>query len=463
MTDFLLRARDLGLYHAITDNGAGGFPPPSARWPATANGCRMDLERAPLKYAGLDPWEILLSEAQERMTLAVPPEKIDRFMELAARMEVEATVLGEFTDTGKFHVLYDGKTVAYLDMEFLHNGYPRMELRARWEPKIYPEPQFAGPRRPDRGVEAGAFPVQRLQQGIGGPPVRPRGPGRDASIKPLVGAWNDGPGDAAVLRPLLDSWEGVVVSSGICPRYSDIDTYHMMACAIDEAIRNNIAVGGNLKHMAGLDNFCWCDPVQSEKTPDGEYKLAQLVRANMALYDYTTAFGVPCISGKDSMKNDYLIGTTKISIPPTVLFSVGKRDPRCAQVRHHGCQAGRRPRLCPGGNPRRDGGFGIFCPPRVSSAIRSRGSMPKRPRRSMKRCAEAIGKASLPPATTAPTAGWAWPWPKPPLPERWAWKSTCAGSPAPGWTGMTSCSSPSPRAGSSSRSIRRTSRLLKIA
>jgi phosphoribosylformylglycinamidine synthase len=95
----------------------------------------------------------------------------------------------------------------------------------------------------------------------------------------------------------------------------------MMACAIDEAIRNNVAVGGNLKHLAGLDNFCWCDPVQSEKTPDGEYKLAQLVRANMALYDYTTAFGVPCISGKDSMKNDYLIGSTKISIPPTVLFS----------------------------------------------------------------------------------------------------------------------------------------------
>jgi phosphoribosylformylglycinamidine synthase len=138
----------------------------------------------------------------------------------------------------------------------------------------------------------------------------------------MVGAFNDGPGDASVLRPILDSWEGVAVSSGICPRYSDIDTYHMMACAIDEGIRNNLAVGGNLKQMAGLDNFCWCDPIQSEKTPDGEYKLAQLVRANMALYEYTKAFGVPCISGKDSMKNDYLIGSTKISIPPTVLFSV---------------------------------------------------------------------------------------------------------------------------------------------
>ncbi|NOQ41341.1 MAG: phosphoribosylformylglycinamidine synthase, partial [Desulfuromusa sp.] len=102
----------------------------------------------------------------------------------------------------------------------------------------------------------------------------------------------------------------------------DIDTYHMMACAIDEGLRNYVAVGGDIDHVAGLDNFCWCDPVESEKTPDGKYKAAQLVRANKALYDYCVAFGVPLISGKDSMKNDYQIGGTKISIPPTVLFSV---------------------------------------------------------------------------------------------------------------------------------------------
>jgi phosphoribosylformylglycinamidine synthase len=113
-----------------------------------------------------------------------------------------------------------------------------------------------------------------------------------------------------------------VVSHGICPRYGDIDTYHMAACAIDEAIRNYCAVGGNLSRAAGLDNFCWCDPIKTEKNPDGDYKLAQLVRACMALYDYTTAFGVPCISGKDSMKNDYRVGDIKISIPPTLLFSV---------------------------------------------------------------------------------------------------------------------------------------------
>ncbi|MDE0205420.1 MAG: AIR synthase-related protein, partial [Candidatus Tectomicrobia bacterium] len=146
-------------------------------------------------------------------------------------------------------------------------------------------------------------------------------------VKPLVGAHNDGPGDAAVLRPLPESMEGVIVANGICPRYSDIDAYHMAANAIDEAVRNVIAVGGRLGHIAGLDNFCWPDPVLSPGTPDGPYKLAQLVRANQALYDCCTAYGVPCISGKDSMKNDYQAGDTKISVPPTLLFSVVARMP----------------------------------------------------------------------------------------------------------------------------------------
>jgi phosphoribosylformylglycinamidine synthase subunit PurSL len=146
-------------------------------------------------------------------------------------------------------------------------------------------------------------------------------------VKPLVGRTNDGPGDAAVLRPILESFEGIVVSNGICPRYSDIDAYGMIACAIDEAIRNNVAVGGNPDRIAGLDNFCWPDPVQSEKTPDGEYKLAQLVRGNQALYHTCKAFGMPLISGKDSMKNDAVLGGIKISIPPTVLISaVSKID-----------------------------------------------------------------------------------------------------------------------------------------
>jgi phosphoribosylformylglycinamidine synthase len=143
-----------------------------------------------------------------------------------------------------------------------------------------------------------------------------------SAVKPFVGAANDGPSDAAVLRPLLHSNSGVIVANGICPRYGDIDTYHMVACAIDEAVRNVIAVGGHLGRIAGLDNFCWPDPIPSPTNPDGAYKLGQLVRANQALSDYCRAYNLPCISGKDSMKNDYRVGDTKISIPPTLLFSV---------------------------------------------------------------------------------------------------------------------------------------------
>ena len=322
MVDFILEARDMVLYNTLTDNGAGGLSSSVGEMAQLSGGCVLNLEKCPLKYPGLDPWEIVVSESQERMTLAVPPEKVDELLELAETRDVEATVIGTFTDSGKFHVMHGEKTVAYLDMDFLHGGLPPMELDAKWEQPVFDEPEIGEVdlsgtlknllsrlnicskeyviRQYDHEVQAGSV------------------------VKPLT---NDGPSDSAVVRPLLDSMEGVVVANGICPRYGDIDTYHMTACAIDEAVRNHIAVGGSLSHVAGLDNFCWCDPVKSGKNLDGEYKLAQLVRANMALYDYTKAYGVPCISGKDSMKNDYQIGGRKISIPPTLLFStVGKID-----------------------------------------------------------------------------------------------------------------------------------------
>jgi phosphoribosylformylglycinamidine synthase len=325
MTDFLLLARDQGLYHSITDNGAGGLSS-SVGETAREIGCELHLDRAPLKYHGLHPWEVLLSEAQERMTLAVPPSQIDVFLQLAKKMDVEATVLGTFTDTKKFHVLYQGKTVAYLNIDFLHAGLPKMELQAKWTRPLHEEPNFPEPKDLTStlmemlsrlNICSKESMIRQYDHEVQGGSV----------IKPLVGRFNDGPSDAGVWRPILNSFEGVVVSNGICPRYSGLDTYDMVACAVDEAIRNNVAVGGKPDRIAGLDNFCWPDPVQSEKTPDGEYKLAQLVRANQALYDYCEAFGVPLISGKDSMKNDTFTGGTKISIPPTVLISaLGKVD-----------------------------------------------------------------------------------------------------------------------------------------
>lgn len=320
MTDFLLMARDLGLYTSITDNGAGGLSSSVGEMAQESGGARIQLDRAPLKYPGLQPWEILLSEAQERMTVAVPPEKLPEFMTLAEKLDVEATDLGEFTNDGAFTVYWNESPVVYLPLSFLHNGVPQMRLKATWTPPVHAKPNAELPedlngellsilsrwnvcskekliRQYDHEVQAGSV------------------------VKPLIGVGNDGPSDAAVQRPMLDRYLGVAIGCGIAPRYSDIDTYWMMACVIDEAVRNIVSVGANPDHMAGLDNFCWCDPVQSEKTPDGEYKLAQLVRANKALYDICMAYHIPCISGKDSMKNDYSIGGSKISIPPTVLFT----------------------------------------------------------------------------------------------------------------------------------------------
>ncbi|BBA70135.1 phosphoribosylformylglycinamidine synthase subunit PurS [Geobacter sulfurreducens] len=326
MTDFLIRARDKGLYNFITDNGAGGLSSSIGEMSGECGGCRMDLSKAPLKYPGLDPWEILISEAQERMSLAVPSEHIDEFMAMARRFGVEATILGEFTDSGYFHIMYGDRTIAYLPMDFLHGGLPPMQMRGVWEVKRHEEPalevkeDYAADLKQLLGslnICSKESVVRRYDHEVQGGSV----------VKPFTGVANDGPSDAAVIRPVLDSFEGVVVSHGICPRYSDIDAYHMTANAIDEALRNYVAVGGSLDLVAGLDNFCWCDPVQSDKTPDGEYKMAQLVRSNKALYDYCVAFGIPLISGKDSMKNDFWDGNVKISIPPTLLFSViGKID-----------------------------------------------------------------------------------------------------------------------------------------
>jgi phosphoribosylformylglycinamidine synthase len=320
MTDFLLVARDQGLYSSITDNGAGGLSSSVGEMARESGGARLHLDRAPLKYAGLQPWEILLSEAQERMTVAVPPDKLDQFLSLAKTLDVEATDLGEYTDDGLFTVLWENRPAAVLPLDFLHEGLPRMRLAARWEQKVHAEPSFEAPTdltpalmelMSRWNVCSKERLIRQYDHEVQGGTV----------IKPLVGAQNDGPGDAAVLRPLLDRFRGVAVGCGIAPRYSDLDTYWMMAACIDEAVRNIVAVGADPDRMAGLDNFCWCDPVQSEKTPDGEYKLAQLVRANEALYNVTTTYRIPCISGKDSMKNDYHIGDTKISIPPTVLFT----------------------------------------------------------------------------------------------------------------------------------------------
>lgn len=338
MLEFILEARDLGYYKCITDNGAGGLSSSVGEMgfmfadKGGANGFKLDLDKVPLKYEGINPWQILISESQERMTLAVSPEKIDDLMDLAKKHEVEATVVGEFTDSEKFYVTHNGNTVTYMETDFVHKGVPQLELEAKWltpEQRGLYEPKIKGMKdhgsflkkilaRPN--ICSKEYIVRQFDHEVQGTSV----------VKPLVGKGSDVCSDSSVIRPLLDSNEGIAVTASINSAYSEIDAYHMTANAIDEAVRRVIAVGGSLKQIPLNDNFCWPSPLPGEK--DAEYKLAQLVRANEALYDFTMAYGTPCVSGKDSMSMD---GNVKdrggsdhwISAPPTLQISAaGKID-----------------------------------------------------------------------------------------------------------------------------------------
>ena len=321
MIDMVLEARDLGLITCITDNGAGGLSSSIGEMAEYTNGCEIDLAKVPLKQAGLSAWEILVSESQERMTIAVKEEDCDAFDALAALHEVEATAVATFTDSGVFHVKYDATTVAYLPIEFLHDGVPQLQLESEWTAPIV-EP-FVPPTDADH---ADLLLKMLARPNIASKETWVRQYDHEViaqtAIKPFVGVKRDGPGDAGLIAPIHGNPHGLVISCGIAPRYSDLDAGAMAAASIDEAVRNAVCAGVDVDKIAGLDNFCWPDSIESVKTPDGRFKLAQLVRANRELERVCRAYRLPCVSGKDSMKNDYGTGEKKISIPPTLLFSL---------------------------------------------------------------------------------------------------------------------------------------------
>ncbi len=348
VTDVILAARDRKLYTAITDCGAGGFSSAIGEMGAHT-GARVELADAPLKYAGLAPWEIWLSEAQERMVLAVPPAHIEELRALCAIEEVEATVLGTFTDDHRLIVTHHGHSVANLDMSFLHEGRPARTLEAVWTNQADP-PTPIQPCTPGHvmlsGSEASkpcssmppfhadaslplsmtwneillallAHPtiaskedvVRRYDHEVQGATV----------LKPLVGRASNGPGDAAVLQPIIDESSGpggaaIILSNGINPLYGRIDPYQMALNAVDEALRNLTAVGGDIERAALLDNFCWGNP-------NDPRQLGMLVRAVRGCYDAAVGFGAPFISGKDSLNNEYRSGEQRIPVIPTLLIS----------------------------------------------------------------------------------------------------------------------------------------------
>lgn len=324
LSDALIKeARDLLLFNSITDNGAGGLSCSVAEMAKESGGCLVELDKVPLKYPGLSPWEIWISESQERMTLAVPQKKWRKFSQLMAKRGVEATIIGKFTPSGKCRVTYHRKTVMDIEMQFLHYGLPKQPRKSSFHflPKNKPQiPQKLDLTKPflsmlgRLNIASFEFISQQYDYMVSGNSV----------LGPLQGKGRIN-ADATAIRPLLDSKKCLITSWGLYPSYGDIDTYHMAAASLDTAIRNVVAVGGDLDKIYLLDNFCWCDSYNP-------YRLGQLKRAAQACYDYATLYQTPFISGKDSMFNDFAGFDKKgksvqISIPPTLLItSIGVID-----------------------------------------------------------------------------------------------------------------------------------------
>lgn len=315
--DVLLQARDQGLYTAVTDCGAGGFSSAVGEM-GEETGAEVWLEKAPLKYDGLSYTEIWISEAQERMVFSVPKEKWPAFEALCQSEKVEACVIGRFTPTQRLLLKYDDQVVADLPMSLLHDGRPPVVREAVYKPA--PAQPLSMESKSDYtddllkilgslNVASKEAVIRQYDHEVQGGSV----------VKPLVGIASDGPSDAAVLRPKLNSRRGLVLSCGINPHYGDLDPYAMAASAIDEAIRNCVAVGADPSMIAVLDNFCWGDCERAET-------LGSLVRAALACHDLALDFQTPFVSGKDSLNNEFSYldeagNKQTIAIPATLLIS----------------------------------------------------------------------------------------------------------------------------------------------
>ena len=326
VTEVVVAARDARLYHAITDCGAGGLSSAIGEMAQTL-GAEVDLKQVGLKYSGLRPWEIWLSEAQERMVLAVPAENLPRLHELCRRYGVDWDDVGHITGAERIVVRYKAHAVVDLPLVLLFDSHPGLNLEAEWS---------SPPPAADRYDLDSIDPNQALLRLLSDPNVA----SKEAIIrtydhevqggtvlKPLTGIRNHGPGDAAVLKPMgTRTSQGVAISNGINPAYSALDPYAMAVSAVDEAVRNAVAVGGDPDQLSLLDNFCWGNP----NLPD---RLGGLVRAAKGCYDAALAFQAPFISGKDSLNNEYVDSHgQRTPIPGTLLISAMAIVPDIRQV-----------------------------------------------------------------------------------------------------------------------------------
>lgn len=323
LLDALLACRDEGLLQAVTDCGAGGFSSAIGEM-GEHTGAAVELDRAPLKYAGLAPWEIFLSESQERMVAAVAPDNVARVLAICAVYNVEAVDVGVFTDDRRLVVRYGGEVVGELAMRFLHDGLPERTLHGTWQAAD----AGAAPRLPELPAAAEGW-VDLACRILGHPNVASKEPivrqydhtvQAMGALPPFGGPEGDAPGDAAVLAPLPGRPFGLVIAHGLHPALNAVDPYWGGLWAAAEAMANLVAVGGNPREVGLIDNFIW--PV-----PDAA-SLGGLDRAVDACVDVSDALGRPFISGKDSLSSTYRFPDGAVlKIPPVLCISVFGRIP----------------------------------------------------------------------------------------------------------------------------------------
>ena len=327
--DAIMRARDSGgkpLYTAMTDCGAGGFSSAVGEM-GSKLGARVTLENAPLKYAGLRYDEIWISEAQERMVLAVPAGNVAALRAICDEEGVELCDLGEFgTANAELVLTYQGHEVGRLAMDFIHDGLPNPTREAVWHvgssatrsaaaaPVAHPIAASLLTLLAHPTIASKHWIIRQYDHEVQGASV----------LKPLVGPKTRGPGDASVITPVHGSSRGIALSQGLQNPFGDValggDPYWMTLASIDECVRNLVCVGADPNRIAILDNFCWASCDKSEN-------FGALVRAAAACYDGAMAYRTPFVSGKDSLSNqlrytDPATGVQKIiEIPPTLLIT----------------------------------------------------------------------------------------------------------------------------------------------
>lgn len=309
------------LIRAITDCGAGGYASAIGEM-ADGIGAEVFLDDIPLKYSGLSSWEKWLSESQERMVVAVPPEHWNEFARICALYDTKAAIIGKFSGHNKLEIFEQNEKVADIDLNFLHHGLPQRHML------IEPREPTLDSRKPSllESVKQQVLNVFEVLANLNICSKEDMHRQYDQTVQamtvlaPYTGKFQDAANDGVVLAPFHDRSYGVAISHALNPILNRIDPYKGSVWAFAHAASKFAAIGGDISSAAGIDNFIW--PV-----PDPQ-SLADLDRSMDALCDTMEALRLPMVSGKDSLSSTYRGPDGEvIKVPPSLNITLFGKIP----------------------------------------------------------------------------------------------------------------------------------------